>query len=130
MRLFIVMVLSVLSSFASATQPIECQFSERLSADYEDINDFSFNDYPWLLIKESGKGWEVTVGGITYGDEYSATVPEQIDRTETKNNEIVFENRNLNEHWIIQIDSQTNTALFSADLGSSSLTEIAKFKCQ
>jgi hypothetical protein len=116
----------------NAAEVIQCKFLESISSDYENVNDFSFQDYPWLTIKQVSGGWEVTVGGIIYGDQYSETAPEQIRKESHGTGQTVFESANVDEPWQIRIDTAQKTALFSVDIdgGSSGLKETALFKCQ
>lgn len=129
---FSIVALLFSGTTSHAAANFECRFSERISGDYEDINDFSFQDFPWLLIDRVPAGWMVTVGAITYGDEYSGTSPEQIEKIEVSEQRLNLENRNLSEKWLIQIDLQEKTALFSADLKEDALgvRDIALFNCE
>ncbi len=70
-------------SAQAASERYECKISKRLDesskawskelqkdvgiSSYEDVNDFVFEDYPWLLIESVADGWEVNVGAMEYG---------------------------------------------------------------
>jgi len=115
----------------TSAQAVECQFEKRFTTAYEGINDFTFEDYPWLIITPLEKGFEVTVGGITYGDEYSGTEPTAITKT-NKRSRIDYENTNRNEFWIIRYNKRKKLAVFYAvlDEQKSRLTKVARFQCE
>ncbi len=129
-KLILMSVIALFCSGSLASDSLECEFSKQLSSDYEDINDFTFQDYPWLLLKSVPGGWQVTVGGITYGDEFSGSGPDQIEKQIVSSREVLFKSTNADEKWIIRIVDKM--ALFSADVGNGStgLTDIAEFICK
>lgn len=127
MRLILIFAI-LLPGVATA---LECQFEKRFSSKYEDINDFTFEDYPALTIQTLEKGYQVTVGGITYGDEYSGTEPTQITKT-NKRARIDYETTNREEFWIIRYNKRKKLAVFYAvlDEQKSRLTRVARFQCE
>lgn len=75
MNFIITLFTVVLSLNAHAkTSEFSCEFSDFLQVgeDFENINDFLFKDYPYLVINRAhGKITEVSVGGLSYdGSEF------------------------------------------------------------
>lgn len=128
----LLLVAFAVSAPAQARTYLECKFATRYSSEYEEINGFTFEDYPMLTVHDWEDGFIVTVGGITYGDEASGTRPSEIKRRLIRNWPVGFENTNENEKWIIRHNWHTKFAVFYADLGKDSEkpTRIAAFRCE
>jgi len=110
---------------------IECKINKIFSSEYEEVNDFTFEDYPSLTIKSVAGGWYVGIGAMIYGDETSETEPSQIKKTQINPGEILIHNTNPDENWIVRLNLQTKIAIFSAQTQNETekFIDVALFSC-
>lgn len=124
-HLFLAFFLLVPSLSFAANPYLQCEFSKRYSGEYENVNDFTFEEYPWLMISAKGEGWEVTVGGITYGEEDPGTIVKK----SVGDGQMQF--ASAADRWTLTIDVRRKMALFAAAVDEAAPSEnVALFRCQ
>jgi hypothetical protein len=136
MRQFLILtsllgILLINNSALAQSIKIECKINKVFSYEYEEVNDFTFEDYPSLTIKSVAGGWYVGIGAMIYGDETSETEPSQIKKTQANTSEIVIRNTNPNESWIVRLNLQTKIAIFSTQSQNETekFIDVALFSC-
>jgi len=65
MKTFLISMMMIFS-LAAGAQDLTCEVSHIQSGHYENVNDFSFQDYRHLLVQGSGERLSVTVGAMVY----------------------------------------------------------------
>lgn len=137
MRLgFLVLMVSVFSAMSFATEPepqhlLECKVKKVFADDYENINDFTFKDYPYLVVKPTAKGWLVSVGAMVYGEDEEILTPEQIRSTWISPTHLSFNADSEYEKWFIEVNlsKQEATFWFYENDISAEPSKVAVFAC-
>lgn len=91
---------------------LECKIKEVLVDDYENINDFTFADYPWLVVSPAKGGWKVSVGAMIYGEDEEILPPEEIRSMWMSPAQLKFYTRKSDEKWIVIVNLENKEAAF------------------
>lgn len=125
----------------------ECKFSKRLDessntgseelkkevgiSSYEEVNDFVFEEYPWLTIKSVAGGWKVSVGAMSYGDGQFSTPPQTIIKTGGGDTAIFsYDNPEGDNKWLVRFNPRTRIAKFIAEDDDGKFIYTAEFSCK
>lgn len=134
-------------SAQAASEKYQCKLSKRLDessltwseelkkdvsiSTFESVNDFVFEEYPWLLIESVTGGWEVRVGAMSYGDGQFSTEPETISKT--LDGEVTlfsYDNPEGDNKWQVRLDPRTRIAKFIAENDDGNPIDTAEFTCE
>lgn len=146
-KLFLFIGIFLPLSSQAASETYECQFLKRLDessmtwsdelekevkiSTFEDMNDFIFEEYSWLLIESVTGGWMIRVGAMIYGDGQFSTEPQTITKSLDGDISVfLYNNPEGDAKWQIHLNPRSHITKFIAEDQSGKLIDTAEFICE
>ena len=111
----------------ATVEDIACNVTSVAKTSFENVNDFTFKDYPYLVIRHDLEaGWSISVGGMLYdqdstGVHYILGLQGKAEWTSASPQD---------ENWRLELDMSTGKAQFYwVEDETNKWAMVARFQC-